>query len=205
MLQQIFINNLSQFTDNQTLISKFWLALEKLYGSKKRHYHTLTHIEQVYFLLEKHKNEIADWETLVWSIFYHDAVYNVLKSNNEEQSAVLAAKHLRLLGIDNQRVKKCCQQIIATKQHEKTGDYDTDLFTDADLAILGSEESVYRTYIQNIRKEYSVYPDFLYNNGRKKVLQHFLDMENIFKTPLFQRQFEAKAKINIKQELNNLA
>jgi predicted metal-dependent HD superfamily phosphohydrolase len=204
MLQQIFINNLSQFTDNQMLISKFWLALEKLYESKNRYYHTLTHIEQVYFLLEKNKSEIADWETLVCSVFYHDAIYNVLKSNNEERSADLAAKHLRLLNVDNQRVEKCCKQIIATKKHEKTSDYDTDLFTDADLAILGSDWNTYAAYAKNIRKEYSIYPDFLYNNGRKKVVQHFLAMENIFKTSLFQGDFEKKARINLKQELNNL-
>jgi predicted metal-dependent HD superfamily phosphohydrolase len=204
MLQQIFINNLSQFADNQMLINKFWSELEKLYGSKKRHYHTLTHIEQLYFLLEKNKREIQDWEILVCSIFYHDAIYDVLKSNNEEKSADLAVKHLRLLNFDNQQVEKCYKQIIATKKHEKTGDNDTDLFTDADLAILGSDWNIYEAYVQNIRKEYSIYPDFLYNNGRKKVLQHFLAMENIFKTPLFQADFEDKARENLVIEFKNL-
>jgi predicted metal-dependent HD superfamily phosphohydrolase len=192
MLQQIFINNLSQFTDNQMLISKFWLDLEKLYRSKNRHYHTLTHIEHLFFLLEKNKNLIEDWETLVVSIFYHDVIYNARKSDNEEQSAIFMQKAMSEIAFPKEKIEKSYRQILATKKHEITGDNDTDLFTDADLAILGSDWDVY---------EYSIYPDFLYNNGRKKVLQHFLAMENIFKTPLFRADFEEKARGNLQKEL----
>jgi predicted metal-dependent HD superfamily phosphohydrolase len=205
MLQQIFINHLSQFIDNQLLINKLWLSLEKLYGSEKRHYHTLKHIEHLFFLLEKNKNLIVDWDTLVISIFYHDVIYNARKSDNEEQSAIFMQKAMLEIAFLKEKIEKSYRQILATKKHEITGDNDTDLFTDADIAILGSDWETYQTYYQNIRKEYSIYPDFLYNNGRKKVLKHFLAMENIFKTPLFRSAFEEQARENLQNELKKLS
>ncbi|MDX2245424.1 MAG: hypothetical protein SF052_01505 [Bacteroidia bacterium] len=80
-------------------------------------------------------------------------------------------------------------------------DNDTNLFTDADLSILGQKREIYHAYSTNVRKEYAIYPDILYNPGRKKVLQHFLAMEQIFKTPHFQEKYEAQARANLEEEL----
>ena len=52
-----------------------------------------------------------------------------------------------------------------------------------------------------MRKEYSVYPDFMYKKGRTEVLQQFLSMQSIFKTDHFYHLREEKAKENIHQEL----
>ena len=201
MLKNIFTQHFSKFTDNQTLIAEYWQEMEKFYQGKKRFYHTLQHIENLYLELEKHKEKIEDWDILLCSIFYHDIIYDVKKQDNEERSADVAAARLLKIGFPKDKIEKCYRQIVATKKHEATGDFDTDIFTDADLAILGSDWETYEIYTQNIRKEYSIYPDFLYNMGRKKVLKHFLDKEKIYKTPFFFEEYEAQAKINLKQEL----
>ncbi|HET7178254.1 MAG TPA: hypothetical protein VFI14_00955 [Chryseosolibacter sp.] len=52
-----------------------------------------------------------------------------------------------------------------------------------------------------MRREYSMYPDFLYRPGRRKVLQYFLDMERIFKTEEFASKFEKQARGNLEREL----
>jgi predicted metal-dependent HD superfamily phosphohydrolase len=49
-----------------------------------------------------------------------------------------------------------------------------------------------------------MYPDFLYRPGRRKVLQHFLDMERIFKTEEFASKFEKQARVNLGWELRGL-
>lgn len=203
-METIFKNHLIQFYDNEILINELWLNIEKRYSEKHRHYHTLQHIEHLFFLLEKNKNLVADWETLVISIFYHDAVYNARKSDNEEQSAVFMQQAMSKIIFPKEKIEKSYRQIIATKKHEMTGDNDTDLFTDADLAILGSDWNNYQAYAKNIRKEYLIYPDFMYNMGRKKVLKHFLQMENIYKTPLFQAKLEDMARVNLEKELHQL-
>ena len=75
---------------------------------------------------------------------------------------------------------------------------------DADLAILGKDWETYENYIKQIRKEYSIYPDFLYNLGRKKILIHFLEFEEIFKTEHFKAKYEKIARENIQKEISML-
>lgn len=94
--------------------------------------------------------------------------------------------------------------ILATKLHEISQDNDTNYFIDADLAILGRGQYEYQKYTEQIREEYSIYPDFMYNNGRKKALQHFLQMDAIYKTDYFFEKYEKQARLNISNELETL-
>jgi predicted metal-dependent HD superfamily phosphohydrolase len=93
--------------------------------------------------------------------------------------------------------------ILATKEHQRSDD-ETNLFTDADLSVLGADRETYLLYVQQIRAEYSIYPDILYNPGRKKVLEHFLNMENIFKTNEFRTKYESAARKNLEAEIRLL-
>ena len=94
--------------------------------------------------------------------------------------------------------------IMATKHHTASIDIDTALLTDADMAILGTDWAVYENYYKAVRKEYAIYPNFLYNPGRAKVLKHFLGMESLYSTKVFKEKFEAKARENICRELQIL-
>lgn len=85
-----------------------------------------------------------------------------------------------------------------------SADEDTDYFTDADLSVLGQGWDVYSTYAKNVMKKYAVFPDLLYNPSRKKVLNHFLEMQVIFKTAYFHEKFELQAKHNLRQEMEQL-
>jgi predicted metal-dependent HD superfamily phosphohydrolase len=147
---------------------------------------------------------INDWDSLVFALCYHDIVYNPRKKDNEEQSAVLAAKRLSTIKYLPAKLALCSQHILATKLHTASRNNDTNLFTDADLSILGSDSLSYFEYTRQIRKEYSIYPAFMYKPGRKKVLQHFLQMERIYKTDHFFNLFEQQAKKNMSEELQLL-
>lgn len=94
--------------------------------------------------------------------------------------------------------------ILPTKQHEISDNNNTNYLTDADLAILGGSPYDYQKYSEQIREEYATYPDFMYNNGRRKALQHFLQVERIFKTNYFSGKFEKQARINIANEPEEL-
>jgi predicted metal-dependent HD superfamily phosphohydrolase len=201
-LEDTFQQLTAQYTNDKALTDSLWLEIAKAYNSKKRHYHNLTHLQNLLQELEQQKHLIQHWNLLLFSIYYHDIVYNTLKTDNEEQSAVLAVKRLNELGLDKQDISICEEQIIATKSHTISAKPDTNLFTDADLSILGKDTATYIAYSHQIRQEYKVYPDFMYNPGRKKVLQHFLQMEYIYKTPIFREQYEQQAKRNLQEELS---
>ncbi len=204
MLKETFIELLSNYTDNESLKSELWNEIEKNYSSKKRHYHTLQHLDNLLSLLTNIKNEITNWETILFTLFYHDIIYNSLKLDNEEKSAELAEKRMKEISVSIDTIELCKQQILATKSHIKSSDNDTNYFTDADLSVLGQSWEKYSDYYKNVRKEYSIYPDFFYNPGRKKVLNHFLAMDSIFKTDFFYNKFELQAKQNLQKEIELL-
>ncbi len=205
MFEDIFKAELANLTSDYILIEKSWTEIHSSYNKPGRHYHTLAHLDNLTEQLVPIKGQIKDWQTLVFSVGYHDIIYNVLKKDNEEKSAEFALKKLTQLNLPSASKEKCKQQIIATKYHQSTEDTDTNYFTDADLSILGSDEMSYSNYTKQIRKEYRRFPDILYKPGRKKVLMHFLEFKNIFKTKYFQDKFEKQARINISTELQSLS
>lgn len=204
MLKQTFIKLLTNYTDNDSLTNELWTEIDKNYSSKKRHYHTLQHLDSLLTQLTDVKDEIQNWNTILFTLYYHDIVYNSLKSDNEEKSAELAEKRMKQISVSIDTIELCKNQILATKSHIKSTDSDTNYFTDADLSVLGQNWETYSLYYKNVRKEYSIYPDFVYNPGRKKILIHFLSMDRIFKTDFFHNKFEIQAKQNLQKEIELL-
>lgn len=205
LLKETFIALLKDYTADSHLIDTYWAEIEKTYTYKERHYHTLAHLENMLNELLEVQNLIKDWNTVLFSLYYHDIVYNALKTTNEEQSAEIARKRMQAISVDEQIIENCYQQILATQNHHSNDNTDTNYFTDADLSILGKDWHFYEQYTQRIRKEYGIYPDFVYKPTRKKVIQHFLGMERIFKTDYFFTQYESKARQNLLQELKTLS
>jgi predicted metal-dependent HD superfamily phosphohydrolase len=204
MFQQVFKAQLNVVTNDRALIEDLWNEIKGCYTVEGRHYHTLLHLDHLVEELMAVKDQITDWQTLVFSIAYHDIVYNPLKRDNEEKSAKLASKRLSSLSLPPLLIEKCTSQILSTRHHESSVDSDTNYFTDADLAILGADGKKYREYAALIRKEYKFDPDFMYNTGRQQVLNHFLGMLRIYKTEYFRRKYETQARQNILRELGEL-
>lgn len=204
MPRQLFYSLCEKYTGNSKTIDVLWAEIEKTYQHKKRFYHTLTHIENVTLQLNAVKKQVRNWDAVLFAAFYHDIIYDALEKDNEEKSAELAEKRLTELGCSSDVVTSCSAMITATKKHQLESDSDVNYFTDADLSILGAEWTVYKQYAEDIRKEYAVFPDSIYKPGRKKVLEHFLTMQQIFKTAAFFDRFEQKAKNNLAKELQLL-
>jgi predicted metal-dependent HD superfamily phosphohydrolase len=147
------------------------------------------------------QRHIKDWSVVIFAVFYHDIVYNILKHDNEERSADIACKRLSELNLSHQEIEKCKGAVMATKSHVSTGDSDVDYFLDADLCILGSDWLSYWTYVEQIRKEFSLYPAIVFRTGRRKVIRRFLEMARIFKTDDFHSMYERQARENLQREL----
>lgn len=204
MLQQLFVDLASKFCTDHDLVSSCWQEIEKQYSGKKRHYHTLAHLQNMQIQLAAVAEELQHPDAVWFALFYHDIIYDIHKKDNEEKSAVVAQQRLVQMSVPQNISEACVLMIIATKQHQLSADNDTNLFTDADLSVLGQPWPVYDEYRKQVRKEYSFYPDLLYKPGRKKVLQHFLEMDNIFKTSFFSSSFEKQARENLQREFDLL-
>lgn len=204
MFQKLFVTELSFLTQDSSLIHDLLEEIKTLYAKPHRYYHTLNHLDFMIKELLQVKEEIIDWQVLVFAVAYHDIIYQPAKNNNEKQSAELACSRLSQLNLDETRKQKCVSQILATKSHQLNPDSDTNYLIDADLAILGADQETYLNYSKQVRKEYKLYPDFIYRPGRKRVLHHFLEMPCIFKTARFRDKYEIQARKNLETELSDL-
>jgi predicted metal-dependent HD superfamily phosphohydrolase len=203
-LRIIFYKRLTDYSQDTTVINGMFDELEQLYMGSKRYYHGITHIVNLLKLWEEHKQYLADDEVVYLAIWFHDAVYEAWKSDNEEQSAEMAKKFLADINFPADRAEKVVNYILATKTHESNGDNDLNFFLDFDLSILGADEAIYDVYAQQIKDEYFLYPSFIYNRGRKKAMTSFLQKEHIYKTEKFKKALEAPARANIQREIDNL-
>jgi predicted metal-dependent HD superfamily phosphohydrolase len=205
MLKEIFEALAGSFASDQNLIGDLWREIDKRYNERGRHYHNLVHLQNLYQELVEVKSQVKEWDIMLFSLFYHDIVYNTLRQTNEEKSAQLANERLTSLHVAVEKIEVCRSQILATKGHSVSDNPDTNIFTDADLSILGKDSSTYFKYAAQIRKEYFIYPSLVYNSGRKKVLNHFLSMKRIFKTEHFYLKYEEQARVNLSDELRALS
>jgi predicted metal-dependent HD superfamily phosphohydrolase len=204
-LKQTWQELMSRYCTDEELINSEFDMLVGQYTAPSRLYHNLHHIEALLALQKAYASNIRNNDVLQMAIFYHDIIYNVLKSDNEEQSALAAGAFLRQTTLPAYQIITVMDYIRATKSHSADEhDDDLDFLLDFDLSILGSQPGVYSQYALQIRKEYSVYPDEVYNPGRKKVLAHFLEKPLIYRTAVFREQYEEQARRNIAAELQGL-
>lgn len=203
-LKDRFVQLCFPFTKDQDLIARLWKEIETKYTEKGRHYHDLLHIERMFEEFEAIKDSISEFSLISFAVFYHDVIYDATSKSNEEKSASTAEKRLTELDLGKEEIAIISAQILATKSHQNSENSDINYLLDADLSVLGKDWETYLDYTQKIRKEYSIYPDFLYKPGRKKVLRHFLELESIFKTEYFKGKYEVQAKENIEKELQLL-
>jgi predicted metal-dependent HD superfamily phosphohydrolase len=146
--------------------------LEQAYQEPGRHYHTWDHISNMIerlIALETPK----EWERrLLTAAFYHDAVYDVKRNDNEERSLLACLDDMgAMMPLD---VQALSAYILSTKNHKPyMVDYCTE-FLNADLEILASPPEEYGRYVANLRKEYSCYSEKDWIRGRSNFLIRYL-------------------------------
>lgn len=201
-LEEIYSELLSNIGFSANEIQQKWLDLEKAYSKKSRHYHNLTHLKEMIASFEIYRDKLQSPNEILFSIFYHDFVYSASKKDNELKSAEFAMAILsENINLNKQLV---FDAICATQQHQQNEIEDINWLIDFDLKILAKDWEDYKIYFEQIRKEYRIYPDFLYKPGRAKALKHFLENEFIFQTDEFRGLYEEKARQNIEKEISIL-
>jgi predicted metal-dependent HD superfamily phosphohydrolase len=175
------------------------------YEAPTRHYHTLQHIHN---LLDKVADfPLQDAAVVELAIWYHDAVYEALRSDNEDRSAEWALAFLAETTLEPARQARVADLIRRTADHtqpqpQPPADADLLLFLDADLSILGAPEAAYWDYARQVRREYRLVPDLLYRPGRRKVLAKLLAAPVLFHTPALRDELDAPARRNLQLELD---
>jgi predicted metal-dependent HD superfamily phosphohydrolase len=170
-----------------------------------RHYHTVDHLAAVLRVIDEHQDLAPDADAVRLAAWFHDAVYDPRRVDNEEASALLAEAVLPGLLVVPDRTAEIARLVRLTAGHDPApGDRNGGLLTDADLAILASPPETYRTYTAAVRREYAHMPDAAFAAGRGAVLQNLLGLPRLFHCRDLRERWEEAARHNLGVELTAL-
>ncbi len=182
-----------QFSEPRKVFNKLIVA----YSEKHRAYHTIQHLYECLVLVDSIRADLNDAHAVALALWFHDVVYDPQAKDNELKSAELFEQYLAQdLSIDI--IQKIKSWIIATQKHEPTNELDLRFLLDIDLAILAASPERFDEYEQQIQQEYAWVDPDVYSIKRKQVLAHFYQAEPLYQTQYFQKNFEQRAKGNLK-------
>ncbi|SNS82170.1 Predicted metal-dependent phosphohydrolase, HD superfamily [Actinomadura meyerae] len=176
--------------------------LDERYGEPHRRYHTRAHLTAVLDLVDELAGHADDPDLVRLAAWFHDAVYDPERADNEERSARLATRMLADTDLSPAGVQEVARLVELTTTHAPDeDDRNGQVLCDADLAVLGSGPGEYAAYTAAVREEYAFVPDEFFSAGRAEVLNGLLALPKLFHTPPARERFEERARNNIRTEL----
>ncbi len=176
-------------------------ALIARYAEAHRHYHTLDHLVAVLSTVDELASYTDSPDLVRLAAWYHDAVYDPLRADNEERSAALAQAELGPAGLPAATVARVAALVRVTAGHRSgAGDRDAAVLCDADLAVLSRPAPGYDRYAAAVRQEYAHLDDGTWREGRAAVLRGLLKLPRLFGTAAGQ-SWESAARTNLSREL----
>ncbi len=176
-------------------------AMLARYREPQRFYHTVQHLEECIAWFDQARSSARQPLELELALWYHDAVYDPRRSDNEEASARLAAEHLRIAGSPPRIGAEVSALILWTTHAAEPPEGAAALLVDIDLAILGATMERYAEYERQIREEYAWVPAVLFRRRRAALLERFLARQRVYVTPLLRDRLEERARANVVQSL----
>ena len=185
-------------------VDEVWDHITKSYGAPERKYHNLEHLQEMFEEFDRIKEEISQPDAVALAIFFHDVYYDPTGNRNEEESAALAEEILSDFNFDQRLIKEVKSLILATKTGSFPINSDQRFMVDIDRSILGKSPDKYANYRNQIRQEYSLYPEKAFLIGRKHFIRSLLGNASIYLTTPFKERLEKQAIKNLTEELNTI-
>jgi predicted metal-dependent HD superfamily phosphohydrolase len=172
------------------------------YAEPQRKYHTLQHLAECIAQLEPALGLCAHPGEVEIALWFHDAIYDLERSDNELQSALWAAQVLASAGLSAEVCERVKNLVLATRHSALPATADECLLVDVDLAILGAEPARFDDYERQIRQEYFDVPFPLFCEKRRAILAQFLARPQLYSSEFFRSALETKARENLARSLS---
>lgn len=176
----------------------------RYYGEPHRAYHNLQHLKeclQVRRYINAACQASAEVDLALW---FHDAIYDLLRSDNELRSAQWLDDVARDSGLDDETRRRLYDLVMVTRHDGAPATADEAVLVDTDLAILGASFERFEEYDQQIRREYQFVPLPVYRQKRRQVLEGFLARGRIYTTAAYFDAFEQQARANLARAIERL-
>ena len=145
-----------------------YAAVIARYREPHRRYHTLQHLGECLGLFKIARSLsfcAAEVEVALW---FHDAIYDVKRSDNEEQSAEWAKTAIVRSGASVEAATLVHSLVMVTKHTRMPRGPEEQLLVDIDLSVLGSNKERFAEYERQIREEYATFRTCSSSEGAAK-------------------------------------
>jgi predicted metal-dependent HD superfamily phosphohydrolase len=174
------------------------------YAEAHRHYHTVRHLEECFDVLERVRREAERPGEVELALWFHDAVYDTKRHDNEERSAEWAQSVTAEAGVDASVGQRVAALIMATRHDATPVGADACALVDVDLSILGAEPLRFDEYERQVREEYRWVPEPVFRRERRKILRRLLARPALFNTARMRESHERRARANLERSLARL-
>jgi predicted metal-dependent HD superfamily phosphohydrolase len=194
----------SAFGASEAYDLEVWDELQRCYAEFYRAYHTLDHIRDCLSQFDAAQHLAERPEEVECALWFHDAIYDPRRSDNEEGSARWAVEVLRHAGAPGPMQERVKRLILATRHDAAATGGDAQLVSDIDLSILGRSPAEFDRYEAQIRQEYAWLAEDVFGRARSALLQDLLARTSLYQTQHFYERYEAQARRNMALSLERL-
>lgn len=174
------------------------IELSRRYCEPHRRYHTIEHVAHMLWRGRTH----ALTDEQVAAVWFHDAIYDPRRDDNEERSAELAVEHLTALGWPRHATEAVRRMVLDTRRHTPTIDPSRTVI-DLDLYGLSADREVFDRDGRHIRAEFAHVDDVTFMQGRRAFFEELLARDRIYWTTWGAR-LEGLARANLRRALREL-
>jgi predicted metal-dependent HD superfamily phosphohydrolase len=174
------------------------------YSEPHRKYHTMQHLHECFEKLQELRAFARKPEEIELALWFHDAIYETRRKDNEEKSADWARSAVLQAGVAAPASDRVYELVMATRHNAVPAGIDAQILVDVDLSILGASPGRFDEYEAQVRQEYSWVPGLIFRRERRKILEDFLKRETIFQTRRFVDAYEMQARANLRRSIGKL-
>jgi len=186
-----------------------WVEGERLiaaYAKPARRYHGIEHLRAVLDHVDTLERFAHDADVVRVAAWFHDAVHDPTRDDNEHASAALAETVLDRMDVEDDTIAEVSRLVRLTATHDPDpDDRDGIVLCDADLAVLGGTPDEYTAYAAAIRLEFAHVPTEDFAVARADVLKVLLRRPRIYRSPAARTAWEERARTNLEREIAFLA
>jgi predicted metal-dependent HD superfamily phosphohydrolase len=168
------------------------------YGEAHRAYHTLQHLGECFSHLARERHNAERPAEVALALWFHDAIYDVDRHDNEARSADWARRAMLEAGVSPGPAERVHALVMATRHQDAQPEgADACLLVDIDLAILGAPSARFVEYERQIRIECAHVAPEVFEQRRRAILADFLGRDTLYLTASMRASLEEAARANL--------
>ena len=137
-----------------TASEELYHQLVACYSEPHRKYHTIQHLNECLTHFERVRALADHADEVELALWFHDAIYDTSKKDNEQRSAEWARESVLAAGVSSEKADRIYELIMATMHNAVPMGKDAEVLVDIDLGILGAGTDRFDDYEVQVREEF---------------------------------------------------